>query len=343
MRTGAMESRQSCCAPARVGSRSREDLAEHDDLAEHQDDTEHGWTTDPTGHRILQASIPEQTFQMGDAQNDGRRGDGESPVHPVTIGAFEIDTTSVTNDDFARFVAATGYRTEAETFGYSAVFHAALEAADEDIVGQPPATPWWFGVRGADWRHPGGPLSSLEDKADHPVVHVSWNDAIAYCAWAERALPTEAQWEVASRGGLESARYPWGDDLGASDGQAHGWRTNIFQGTFPTTNTLDDGFLTTAPVHTFAPNAYGLWQTVGNVWEWCLDVFDRDTYGRDARTGTVVDPRGPIARSGADPRVMRGGSYLCHDSYCNRYRNAARSQNTPDSSMGNAGFRTTTP
>lgn len=280
-----MKAGQSCCTPTRVAGRS------DDDHAEHHDPAELSGTTHPTGHRIVQSSIPEQTFRMGDAQNDGRRGDGESPVHPVTVRGFEIDTTSVTNDDFARFVAATGYRTEAETFGYSAVFHAALEA-DDDIVGQPPETPWWFGIRGADWRHPGGPLSSLEDRADHPVVHVSWNDAGAYCAWAERALPTEAQWEVASRGGLESARYPWGDDLGAVDGQTDGWRTNIFQGTFPTTNTLDDGFLTTAPVRTFAPNAYGLWQTVGNVWEWCRDVFDQDTYGRDAQHGTVVEPGG---------------------------------------------------
>jgi formylglycine-generating enzyme required for sulfatase activity len=277
---------------------------------------------------------------MGDAHDDGKQGDGESPVHPVSLSAFEIDATSVTNDDFAVFVDATGYRTEAEVFGYSAVFHLALDSDEEDIVGQAAETPWWFGVRGADWRHPGGSRSSIENLGDHPVVHVSWNDAQAYCEWAGRTLPTEAQWEAASRGGLEGTRYPWGDDLGAADGDGRPWRANIFQGTFPTENTTDDGFLTTAPVRTFQPNLYGLWQTVGNVWEWCADVFDAGAYARDAAAGTVFDPTGPTAASAEAFRVMRGGSYLCHDSYCNRYRNAARSQNSPDSSMGNAGFRT---
>nr|WP_323749716.1 formylglycine-generating enzyme family protein [Curtobacterium sp. VKM Ac-1376] len=295
-------------------------------------------------HLIEQATIPAQTFRMGDTLGDGRWGDGETPVHAVSITAFDIDTTSVTNDDFARFVRATGYRTEAEVFGYSAVFHLALDADDDDVLGQPPSTPWWLGVRGADWRHPGGPRSSVVGIGDHPVVHVSWNDAVAYCDWAGRTLPTEAQWEAASRGGLDGARYPWGDDLGAHDGDGRDWRVNIFQGRFPTSNTLDDGYLTTAPVRSFTPNGYGLWQTVGNVWEWCSDVFDDGTYSRDAQLGTVQDPAGPGPGPAADgrdrPRVMRGGSYLCHDSYCNRYRNAARSQNTPDSSTGNAGFRT---
>ena len=284
--------------------------------------------------------MPAHAFLMGDGHGDGKWGDGETPVHPVTVSVFEIDATSVTNDAFARFVAATGYRTEAEVFGDSAVFHLALDADAADVLGQPPQTPWWFGVRGADWRHPGGPRSSIEGAGDHPVVHVSWNDAQAYCDWAGRALPTEAQWEAASRGGLEQARYPWGDDLGAADGDGQPWRVNIFQGTFPTENTTDDGFLTTAPVRSFEPNGYGVWQTVGNVWEWCADVFDVGTYARDAATGTVIDPSGPAVDAPDAPRVMRGGSYMCHDSYCNRYRNAARSQNTPDSSMGNAGFRT---
>jgi len=298
----------------------------------------------PTAHRIEQARIPAQTFLMGDAQGDGKRGDGETPVHPVMLEEFEIDVTSVTNDDFAGFVEATGYRTEAETFGYSAVFHLALDADDADVVGQPPQTPWWLGVQGADWRHPGGRRSDLTGRGDHPVVHVSWNDAVAYCDWAGRALPTEAQWEAASRGGAESVRYPWGEALGVAEARradtVGGWPVNIWQGVFPVENTTEDGFLTTAPVRSFAPNGYGLWQTVGNVWEWCSDVFAEDTYARDLRQGTVHEPTGPTAAGPDTPRVMRGGSYLCHDSYCNRYRNAARSSNTPDSSMGNAGFRT---
>jgi len=296
--------------------------------------------TADSGHRIPQATVPAQTFLMGDALGDAKWGDGETPVHPVSLDAFEIDTTSVTNDDFARFVEATGYRTEAESFGYSAVFHLAFAGADDDVLGQPPQTPWWLGVRGADWRHPGGPASSVDELGDHPVVHVSWNDAVAYCDWAGRALPTEAQWEAASRGGLEGARYPWGDDLRDPSATDDLWRVNIWQGVFPTENTLDDGFLTTAPVRSFGPNAYGLWQTVGNVWEWCADAWSATTYASDAEAGTVHAPTGPSVDAPDAPRLMRGGSYLCHDSYCNRYRNAARSSNTPDSSMGNAGFRT---
>ncbi len=315
-----------CCAPSRmsdavlVGERSRP--------------VTHGVSSER--HRVEQVPIPAQTFAMGDAQGDGRAADGERPVHPVSIAAFEIDATSVTNGAFADFVAATGYRTEAERFGYSAVFHLAFTGPEADALGVPPQTPWWLGVRGADWRHPGGRGSDIAALADHPVVHVSWNDAVAYCEWAGRALPTEAQWEAASRGGLASARYPWGDELRPGDV----WRTNIWQGRFPVENTLDDGFLTTAPVRSFEPNGYGVWQTVGNVWEWCSDAWSADTYAAGLQRGVVHDPAGPSAPSGEALRVMRGGSYLCHDSYCNRYRNAARSSNTPDSSTGNIGFRT---
>lgn len=266
---------------------------------------------------------------MGDASGDGNPRDGERPVREVRLQGFEIDATSVTNADFARFVEATGHVTEAEAFGYSAVFHLALRAHPSDLVGQPPGSPWWFGVRGAEWRHPGGRMSGIDDAMDHPVVHVSWNDAMAYCAWTGRRLPTEAEWERASRGGLAGARYPWGDELL----DAGAWRANIWQGEFPITNSLDDGFLTTAPVRTFEPNGHGLWQTVGNVWEWCSDWFDPATYA----VASAFDPRGP---GGGGQKVMRGGSYLCHDSYCNRYRNSARSSNTPDSSTGNIGFRT---
>ncbi|GGD44911.1 hypothetical protein GCM10010915_27700 [Microbacterium faecale] len=286
--------------------------------------------TDPAAqHAVAQARIPAGTFTMGDSSGDRNPADGEVPLHAVTLSAFDIDVTSVTNADFAKFVAATGYATEAESFEFSAVFHLALQADEGDVLGVPPATPWWYGVRGADWRHPAGRHSSIDGLDDHPVVHVSWNDAQAYCAWAGRRLPIEAEWEYAARGGLDGATYPWGDDAVDADG----WRANIFQGTFPDANTAEDGFATTAPVRSFAPNGYGLWQTVGNVWEWCEDWFDPNAY----RSSPVRDPRGPAR---GQSRVLRGGSYLCHDSYCNRYRNSARSQNTPDSSMGNAGFRT---
>ena len=283
----------------------------------------------PSQHAIEQAIIPAGSFVMGDSSGDRNPADGEVPQHRVTLESFSIDATSVTNDDFARFIDATGYRTEAEVFGYSAVFHLALAAAAEDVVGQPPGTPWWLGVRGADWRHPGGPDSTLEGLGDHPVVHVSWNDAQQYCEWAGRRLPTEAEWEYAARGGLDQKKYPWGDEEPDEDG----WRINIWQGEFPRHNTLDDGWLTTAPVRTFEPNGYGLWQMVGNVWEWASDRFSPDYY----RQSPEQSPTGPET---GESRILRGGSYLCHISYCNRYRNAARSQNTPDSSMGNAGFRT---
>ena len=289
-----------------------------------------GPATDPDVHAVDQIDIPAGSFAMGDAQGDGKPADGEGPVHTVELDAFSIDATSVTTDAFARFVEATGYRTEAESFGFSAVFHLAVAADKSDVMGPADGTPWWYGVRGADWAHPAGPGSGLDGTGDHPVVHVSWNDARAYCRWAGRRLPTEAEWERASRGGRESQRYPWGDEL--LDGE-RGWRCNIWQGRFPTRNTRADGWLTTAPVRSYQPNDFGLWQSVGNVWEWCADWYSPRYYASSPRR----DPRGP--RNG-DQRVLRGGSYLCHDSYCNRYRNAARSQNTPDSSMGNAGFRT---
>ncbi|MDX2376523.1 formylglycine-generating enzyme family protein [Microbacterium sp. LRZ72] len=283
-------------------------------------------------HGIPQASVPAGTFVMGDSSGDRNPGDGEVPLHEVTLDAFEIDATSVTNDAFARFVADTGYRTEAETFGFSAVFHLAVAAPREDIMGAAAGTPWWFGVTGSDWAHPGGRDSSIEGLGDHPAVHISWNDAVAYAEWAGRRLPTEAEWEYAARGGIGSAKYPWGD----AEPHEDGWRANIWQGEFPRHNTREDGWLTTAPVRTFEPNGYGLWQPVGNVWEWCADWFDPGYYGRSP----ARNPGGPERGSA---RVLRGGSYLCHISYCNRYRNAARSSNTPDSSMGNAGFRTVAP
>lgn len=299
----------------------------------------HPPTTAATRHDLPQARVPAQVFEMGDADGAGNPGDGETPVHAVGVDAFSIDATTVTNAAFARFVLATGYRTEAEVFGYAAVFHLALRAYPDDVVGQPPQTPWWLGVRGADWAHPAGALSSLDGLAEHPVVQVSWNDAQAYCAWALRRLPTEAEWECAARGGLPGRRYPWGDDWGDECGDDGGdqasevHRCNIWRGQFPVLATLADGWLTTAPVREFAPNGYGLWQSVGNVWEWCADWWAEDYYARSPGH----NPAGPA--TGAQ-RTMRGGSYLCHDSYCNRYRNSARASNTPDSAAGNMGFRT---
>lgn len=283
------------------------------------------------------AEIPAGTFSMGDPFNEGYDGDGESPVHEVSVSAFRIGATTVTNQEFAEFVDATGYRTESETYGTSAVFHLAVKANTHDILNRVNNVPWWLNIRGADWAHPAGPLSNWADIPDHPVTHVSHNDALAYCQWAGRRLPTEAEWEYAARGGLSGQRYPWGNELhnDAPGETAH--NCNIWQGEFPSRNTIDDGYLTTAPATSFRPNGYGLYQTSGNVWEWCSDWFLPKYYKTCHAQGTVEDPQGPTIGRG---RVMRGGSYLCHDSYCNRYRLAARSSNTPDSASGNLGFRT---
>ncbi|WP_336857093.1 formylglycine-generating enzyme family protein [Sinomonas albida] len=274
-----------------------------------------------------EVAVPGGVFAMGDAFGEGYASDGELPVHEVAVDGFSIDATQVTNQMFARFVAATGYRTEAQLYGSSAVFH--LLADSGGVIGAATGVPWWLNVSGADWAHPRGPESSWEDAPDHPVVHVSWNDAAAYSAWAHRRLPTEAEWEYAARGGLVGKRYAWGDEL-TPDGEH---RCNIWQGTFPTVNTAEDGFLGTAPVKSFPPNEFGLYEVAGNVWEWCADWFLPRYYANSP----AQNPQGPPIGAG---RIMRGGSYLCHESYCNRYRVGARSHNTPDSSSGNCGFRT---
>jgi sulfatase modifying factor 1 len=295
----------------------------------------------PQGARSTrgQVRLAGGTFWMGDSHDDGDPADGETPVHQVRLSPYLIDAKAVTNAQFATFVKATGYVTEAERDGVSAVFHLAVDAAPADVLQPAADVPWWLAVRGADWRHPAGPRSSIADLQNHPVVHVSWRDAEAYCRWAGKRLPTEAEWEHAARGGLERARYPWGDEL-SPNGR---WRCNIWQGQFPARNTLEDGYLTTAPVTAFKPNGYGLHNTVGNVWEWCQDVFRPTEYADRAGVDPVVDPLAAAPDATDDPgsvrRVMRGGSYLCHDSYCNRYRVAARSSNTAESSAGNIGFR----
>lgn len=215
-------------------------------------------------------------------------------MHEVSVSTFRISATTVTNEEFAEFADATGHRTESETYGTSAVFHLAVKADPRDILNRVNNVPWWLNVRGADWAHPAGPLSSWTDIPDHPVTHVSHNDALAYCHWAGRRLPTEAEWEYAARGGLSGQRYPpWGNDLHneAPDQAAH--NCNIWQGEFPPSlNTIDDGYLTTAPARSFRPpNGYGLYQTSGNVWEWCSDWFLPKYYKTCLAQGTVENPQ----------------------------------------------------
>ena len=275
-------------------------------------------------------AIPAGTFLMGTDYAEGFPADGEGPVRAVTLDAFRIDRTPVTNARFAAFVAATGYRTEAEVFGWSFVFwaHIPKQRYSELVADTVAAAPWWCKVPGASWSAPEGPGSSIHQRQDHPVIHVSWNDATAYAAWAGLRLPTEAEWECAARGGLAQKLYPWGDKL-RPDGQH---RCNIWQGDFPHHDTADDGYAGTCPVEAFPPNAFGLYSITGNTWEWCADRF---TTSPDRATGTQ-HLNGP---STGETRVMKGGSFLCHKSYCNRYRVAARTSNTPDSSAANVGFR----
>jgi formylglycine-generating enzyme required for sulfatase activity len=275
-------------------------------------------------------------FLMGNERDYGFQADGEGPVHPVRLAPFWMDATTVTNDQFNAFINATGYRTESERFGWSFVFFGHLTPARQNgtervrVVG----SEWWCRVDGASWRRPEGPGSHLKNRRHHPVVHVSWNDALAYCAWAGKRLPTEAEWEYAARGGLGQKRYPWGEDL-EPEGKH---RMNVWQGVFPTQNTLADGHFGPAPAKSYRANAYGLYQMTGNVWEWCWDLFSPHTY--PSQTALRIDPTGPDHSDSLQPRrVMRGGSYLCHASYCNRYRVDGRSSNTPDSATTNLGFR----
>ncbi len=272
------------------------------------------------------------TFWMGAPDGDGYPGDGEGPVHQVQLSAFSIAPTTVTNAHFAAFCDSSGYLTLPEREQWSFVF-AGLLPDDFPPTRAVAAAPWWRQVEGSDWRHPAGPHTTFEDALDHPVVHVTWDDAMAYCRWSGTRLPTEAEWEYAARGGLDCCRFPWGDDLEPAG--VH--MMNVFQGEFPGANTVADGFAGAAPVRSFPPNGFGLFEPTGNVWEWCADWFSTDTYARDIeRRSPRVDPGGP---PGGTHRVMRGGSYLCHHSYCTRYRVGARSSNTPDSATGNIGFR----
>ena len=280
--------------------------------------------------------VPGGPFWMGGDDPDAFPDDGEGPVREVDVSPYRIDATTVTNARFAAFVKATDHVTTAEQLGWSFVFHLLVHPDARRHVqdAHVPGARWWLAVDGASWRHPGGPGSDVGSLAHHPVVHVSWHDAVAYAAWSGQRLPTEAEWEKAARGGLDRARYPWGDEL--TPRGRH--RCNIWQGHFPVSNTGDDGFVGTAPVKTFAPNGYGLHETSGNVWEWCADRWSVDHHAVDSPP-TRVDPRGPD--KGVE-RVVRGGSYLCHASYCNRYRVAARTHNTPDSTTGHTGFRCVT-
>lgn len=309
-------------------------------------------TRPPAGMRI----IPAGEFRMGSTETYAWP--EERPAHTVRLTRpYALDETEVTNSQFERFVRATGYRTLAER-----------PLRLEDIMKQvPQGTPpppkemlepgslvfvapsgevslrdlsqWWRWTPGASWRAPTGTGSSISGRGDHPVVHLAWEDARAYCQWAGKRLPTEAEWERAARGGVDGLPYVWGSDKPLDTAPLKRWFANIWQGRFPTHDGAADGFAGTAPVKRYPANPYGLFDMAGNVWEWTADYFDGQAYARRAGA-PVVDPTGPAAPSDASARrVQRGGSYLCHDSYCTRYRPGARSGAAADSGTSHAGVR----
>jgi formylglycine-generating enzyme required for sulfatase activity len=301
--------------------------------------------------------IPGGTFEMG---SDSGPHKDERPVHEVTVDGFWMDETEVTNAQFQKFTDATGYKTVGEKAPnreeIAAQVPPGTEIYDEMLVpGSICFNPkfdlrtlnkslpnWatrqvWKYEPGANWRHPLGPESSIDKIMDHPVIHVSWEDVQEYCKWAGRQLPTEAQWEYAARGGLKGMDYPWGNDRNP-DGK---WRHNTWQGLFPEKHTVQDGFEETAPVKSYEPNGYGLYDMSGNVWEWCQDWYRPDYYFNSP----ARNPRGPS--SSFDPneelvqkRVQRGGSFMCSDDYCTGYRVSARMKGDALSGTFHCGFRT---
>lgn len=299
--------------------------------------------------------IPGGKFIMGTDSDPRRRAD-ESPAHPVEVDGFWMDSTEVTNAEFAAFVKATGYVTTAEKpIDWEEMKKQVPEGTPRppDDALQPGSmvfTPtdhpvdlnnyynWWTWVHGADWRHPQGPQSNIDGKDNYPVVQVSWDDAVAYCKWAGKRLPTEAEWEFAARGGLQNSIYAWGDD---SDIAAH---ANTWTGNFPYENSAADGYAGAAPVASYPPNPYHLYDMAGNVWEWCSDWYRTDYYAQCAARGLVENPQGPAQPF--DPtqpysltRVKRGGSFLCNASYCSSYRVTARMASGFDTGEDHSGFR----
>jgi formylglycine-generating enzyme len=272
------------------------------------------------------------------------------PVHLVHVDGFFMDKTEVRNEQFERFVKATGYVTVAERAPTLEEFPGAPpeNLVAGSVVFVPPSAPvplnnhfrWWSYVHGADWRHPQGPDSGISDRMEHPVVHVAYEDVLAFAAWAGKRLPTEAEWEFAARGGLEKKAYVWGDDF-ETGGNA---MANTFQGHFPDENTHQDGYETTAPVRSFPPNGYGLYDMAGNVWEWTADWYRPDYYESLAVSGVSRNPRGPSdsvdpSEPGVKKKVHKGGSFLCTDQYCARYMPGGRGKGATDTGASHLGFR----
>jgi formylglycine-generating enzyme len=301
--------------------------------------------TPPTG----MVWVPGGEFQMGSDHHYPE----EAPAHRVRVDGFWIDHHTVTNREFARFVARTGHVTLAERApdpkDYPGARKELLVPASTVFVSPTHPVPldnhynWWRYVPGADWRHPQGPDSSVRRRPDHPVVHVAWEDVVAYADWAGKELPTEAEWEYAARGGLDGATYAWGEEL-TPGGR---WMANTWQGDFPVHNTREDGYEGTAPVGCYPANGYGLVDMIGNVWEWTSDWYEAHAETSHACC-TVENPRGGVREASVDPamagiriprRVMKGGSHLCAPNYCRRYRPAARMPQAVDTATSHLGFR----
>lgn len=322
------ENPKHCCVPS-AGERVSS-LPDRSSQAQGNGDTKLRASAD-TEVRAGMTRLEGGTFLMGTDDDDAWLEDGEGPVREVSIDPFYLDVTTVTNEQFSLFIEATDYVTEAERFKWSYVFRSLLPKSKQRKLKNTHTVmglQWWYAVEGAYWRKPEGPGSNIKKRMDHPVVHVSWNDALSYSRWAGKRLPAEAEWEYAARGGLSQNRYPWGDEL--TPRGKH--RCNIWQGNFPEHDSGEDGFKGIAPARSFKPNNFGIYNTSGNVWEWCHEWFSPTWHLSASR-------KNPLGPESGERKLMKGGSFLCHFSYCNRYRVAARTSNTPDSSTSNCGFR----
>lgn len=277
--------------------------------------------------------IPSGTYSIGATQQRGFIVDKEVAQATIQLNEFMINPYTVTNQEFLEFVTQTGYVTDAENIGTSFVFHLLAEKIDSPESSLD-ALPWWLDMQGANWKHPFGPNSSIDEIMDHPVVHVSHNDAVAYCRWSGNRLPTEAEWEIAAKGGTTNEVFPWGDDVSSEEMYRY---CNTWQGKFPIENDALDGYIGTAPVHTYSPNGYGLYQMIGNVWEWCCNPGKIDLKQFEIKTGEMFWNQ--ITEPSNQLFALKGGSFLCHDSYCKRYRLSARNSNHALTSASNIGFR----